>query len=321
MVLFSPRPEQAQLSGSFKSLLLQHDVVLENILIPSPPMSPRFSHDEEEEGTGIVVAPHQADSLSSSLDFLSQYRHLGNTNSTIAVVEPRHTRSTALPRSSSHTNMVRKDIPERSSRRRVPRRNYRADLELQLSEGEGEKEKTRGKKTVNQSKIVPKPQAKHVVKPIAKKTHHNTSTTNSLLSSPIASARAVNTAPQYVPNMSWSKLVDYSPPLSTLPANNNKCLKIEWKGSSMDLSQDPLKDKLHPAELVLAETLRLPCDLYLDSKRRFFLEKVHKLKKGLPFRRTDAQKACRIDVNKASRLYAAFEKVNWLDDANFQKYL
>lgn len=142
------------------------------------------------------------------------------------------------------------------------------------------------------------------------------------LGSPLASATAVSGIPQYVPNMSWEKLPDYSPDAyKTLPENNNKSLKVEWKGSPMDLSHDPLHDQLHPAELVLAQVLRLPCDLYLDSKRRLFLEKVHRLKQGLPFRRTDAQKACRIDVNKASRLYAAFEKVGWLNDSVFTRFL
>ena len=51
------------------------------------------------------------------------------------------------------------------------------------------------------------------------------------------------------------------------------------------------------------------------------MEKISRLQNKLPFRRTDAQKACRIDVNKASRLYAAFEKVKWLEDYNFEKYI
>ena len=50
--------------------------------------------------------------------------------------------------------------------------------------------------------------------------------------------------------------------------------------------------------------------VYLDSKRRLFYEKVSRLRQGKGFRRTDAQKACRIDVNKASRLFAAFEKLD-----------
>lgn len=109
-------------------------------------------------------------------------------------------------------------------------------------------------------------------------------TTAAPLGSPLASATAVQSIPQYVPNMSWEKLPDYSPnTYETLPANNNKCLKVEWKGSPMDLTHDPLRSKLHPAEVVLAQILRLPCDLYLDSKRRLFLEKMHRLKQGLPF--------------------------------------
>ncbi|KAI5953745.1 hypothetical protein KGF57_003954 [Candida theae] len=117
---------------------------------------------------------------------------------------------------------------------------------------------------------------------------------------------------------------DYSPDASkTLPANNTKCLKIEWKGQPMDLSHDPNLSKypnLHPAEIVLASILRLPIAVYMDSKRRLFFEKVNKIKLGKTFRRTDAQKACRIDVNKASRLYAAFEKVGWLEDELFDDY-
>lgn len=111
---------------------------------------------------------------------------------------------------------------------------------------------------------------------------------------------------------------DYSPDaFATLPKGNTRCLKIEWKGQPMDLKGDPNLDKLHPAEVLLASTLRLPCNVYLDSKRRLFYEKVNRLRNGMPFRRTDAQKACRIDVNKASRLFAAFEKVGWLNDRHF----
>ncbi|KAG7193566.1 uncharacterized protein KQ657_000635 [Scheffersomyces spartinae] len=113
---------------------------------------------------------------------------------------------------------------------------------------------------------------------------------------------------------------DYSPSTDTLP-NNTKCLKVEWKGQPMDLRSDPNLSKLHPAEVVLASTLRLPCNVYLDLKRRLFFEKVERLRHGKQFRRTDAQKACRIDVNKALRLFAVFEKVGWLNDDLFVKYL
>lgn len=113
---------------------------------------------------------------------------------------------------------------------------------------------------------------------------------------------------------------DYSPDVASLPKGNNRSLKVEWKGQPMDLRSDPNVDKLHPAEVLLASTLRLPCNVYLDSKRRLFYEKVNRFRSGQQFRRTDAQKACRIDVNKASRLFAAFEKVGWLNDVHFTKY-
>lgn len=116
-----------------------------------------------------------------------------------------------------------------------------------------------------------------------------------------------------------SLIADYAPPPSSLPAG--KSLRVEWKGSPVDLSADPLVSQVPAAELQLAATLRLTCQMYMDSKKRLFAEKVHRLKNGLPFRRTDAQKACRIDVNKASRLFTAYEKVGWLEDAWFQKFL
>lgn len=129
---------------------------------------------------------------------------------------------------------------------------------------------------------------------------------------PVASASRVH-------DLSTTQLVDYSPPVSSLPVG--KSLRAEWKGAPMDLSQDPNLHLLHPAEVHLAAVLRLPADIYLDSKKRLFAEKVHRLRQGLPFRRTDSQKACRIDVNKASRLFSAFEKVGWLEDELFERFL
>lgn len=155
----------------------------------------------------------------------------------------------------------------------------------------------------------------------SKHNNHNNNINHSTSSKPKSQKTAPYSQNHTTPNVEWEKLPDYSPSYDMLPSGNNKCLKVEWKGSHMDLSSDPLKDKLHPAELYLAQILRLPCDLFLDSKRRLFMSKVERLKNDLPFRRTDAQKACRIDVNKASRLYSAFEKVGWLNDSNFTNFL
>ncbi|GMM52032.1 Fun19 protein [Starmerella bacillaris] len=122
-----------------------------------------------------------------------------------------------------------------------------------------------------------------------------------------------------VHDLNLNQIEDFSPSVRTLPPG--KSLRAEWKGAPMDLSNDKDLHLLHPAEAHLASVLRLPCDVYLDSKRRLFAEKVHRLRQGLPFRRTDSQKACRIDVNKASRLFGAFERIGWLEDSLFMQYL
>ncbi|KAK9365582.1 hypothetical protein V1509DRAFT_632776 [Lipomyces kononenkoae] len=112
---------------------------------------------------------------------------------------------------------------------------------------------------------------------------------------------------------------DFCPPLSSL--DGTKGMRTDWKGNAMDLSNDPDRDLLHPYELQLASVLRLPCAMYLDSKKRIFAERVFRARKGLQFRRTDSQKACRIDVNKATRLFVAFERVGWFDDKWLEPYL
>lgn len=107
-------------------------------------------------------------------------------------------------------------------------------------------------------------------------------------------------------------LPDYCPPISSLP-NKANSLKVDWKGAPVDLSNDPNAHLLHPDELSLAANLRLDCATYLTSKRRIFIRRLECARIGKEFRKTDAQQACKIDVNKASKLWTAFEKVGWLD--------
>jgi hypothetical protein len=115
-------------------------------------------------------------------------------------------------------------------------------------------------------------------------------------------------------------LPDYAPPTSSLPSKYNS-LKVEWKGAPIDLHGDKDHDKLHPDELLLAANLRLDCATYLTSKRRIFIARVDCLRRGKEFRKTDAQQACKIDVNKASKLWTAFEKVGWLHKDWVKQYL
>ncbi|KAF2640952.1 SWIRM domain-containing protein FUN19 [Massarina eburnea CBS 473.64] len=119
----------------------------------------------------------------------------------------------------------------------------------------------------------------------------------------------------------YNSLPDFSPPLDTLPKGNNKVLKADWKGQMLDLSNDPDRHMLHEAEINLASTLRLACATYLCSKRRIFQARIDALKIGKEFRKTDAQQACKIDVNKASKLWQAYDKVGWFKADYFGQYL
>lgn len=110
----------------------------------------------------------------------------------------------------------------------------------------------------------------------------------------------------------FDSLPNYCPPKESLPSKANS-LKVDWKGAPIDLRSDPHAHLLHADELLLASNLRLDCATYLTSKRRILIKRVKCLEIGKEFRKTDAQQACKIDVNKASKLWAVFEKVGWLN--------
>ncbi|KAK2590940.1 hypothetical protein QQS21_011381 [Conoideocrella luteorostrata] len=118
----------------------------------------------------------------------------------------------------------------------------------------------------------------------------------------------------------YNSLPDYCPPLDSLPSRANS-LKVDWKGQPIDLNSDPHASLLHPDELLLAGNLRLDCATYLTSKRRIFERRLQCLRTGKEFRKTDAQQACKIDVNKASKLWTAFDKVGWLDARWVRRFL
>ncbi|KAL8948466.1 MAG: hypothetical protein Q9222_005354 [Ikaeria aurantiellina] len=123
-------------------------------------------------------------------------------------------------------------------------------------------------------------------------------------------------------DVDYLSLPDYSPPTSTLPPGNPKSLKADWSSTNvLDLSGDPDRHMLHEAELNLAGTLRLTCATYLCSKRRIFAARLQALRIGKEFRKTDAQQACKIDVNKASKLWTAYDKVDWFNRAYFERHL
>ncbi|KAI0801592.1 SWIRM domain-containing protein [Xylaria sp. FL0064] len=117
----------------------------------------------------------------------------------------------------------------------------------------------------------------------------------------------------------FNSVPDYCPPLSSLTSDT--CLKTDWKTGVSDLTNDPHRHLLHAAEIVLASSLRLTAAVYLTSKRRIFVRRLECLRVGKEFRKTDAQQACKIDVNKASKLWVAFNDIGWLDKQWVVNYL
>ncbi|TVY54606.1 SWIRM domain-containing protein [Lachnellula suecica] len=117
----------------------------------------------------------------------------------------------------------------------------------------------------------------------------------------------------------WSSLPDFCPPLESLGKVNK--LTCDWKGSPKDLTDDPDVHLLHPFERELASRLRLTAAQYLASKRRIFIKRIEAYNTPKDFRKTDAQQACKIDVNKASKLWQAFEKAGWFHEKWIEKYV
>lgn len=121
------------------------------------------------------------------------------------------------------------------------------------------------------------------------------------------------------PVKDWASLPDYCPPLESFPSPA-PTLKLDWKGTPSDLRNDPLRHLLHPAELQVASTLKLDCATYLTTKRLIFIGRLKYYHDGKVFKKTHAQKAGNIDVNKASRLHTAFDTWGWFHRDHFKNF-
>ncbi|KAF9350762.1 hypothetical protein BGX26_011132 [Mortierella sp. AD094] len=89
---------------------------------------------------------------------------------------------------------------------------------------------------------------------------------------------------------------------------------VVWKGQPLSVAGKPGYELLHPHEARIASTLRLSPAQYLNCKRTLILASRAYFANpdGKQFRKSDAQKLCRIDVNKTSRLWEVFAKIGWL---------
>ncbi|KAI9323830.1 hypothetical protein BX666DRAFT_1890808 [Dichotomocladium elegans] len=97
-----------------------------------------------------------------------------------------------------------------------------------------------------------------------------------------------------------------------MDAFTERPLRVVWKGTPLNIEKYEYYDKLHPGEVAIASTLRLLPEQYIRCKRVLVLAAQEAAKENTPFRKSEAQKLCRIDVNKVSTLWSTFGKLGWL---------
>ncbi|CAG8535737.1 3633_t:CDS:2 [Dentiscutata heterogama] len=88
--------------------------------------------------------------------------------------------------------------------------------------------------------------------------------------------------------------------------------EISWKGQPLSITHLPHYNALHPTEAHVVSILRLTPIQYLTGKHTLISAAHRYAQKALPFKKSDAQKLLRIDVNKASKLWEFFHQVQWI---------
>ncbi|CAI2163680.1 2610_t:CDS:1 [Funneliformis geosporum] len=89
-------------------------------------------------------------------------------------------------------------------------------------------------------------------------------------------------------------------------------INIKWKGQPLNIHHLTHYSWLHPKEAHVTSILRLTPIQYLTSKYILVSSARRYIEKNLPFRKSDAQKLLRIDVNKASKLWEFFQQIKWI---------
>ncbi|KAJ2801931.1 hypothetical protein H4R20_003478 [Coemansia guatemalensis] len=96
---------------------------------------------------------------------------------------------------------------------------------------------------------------------------------------------------------------------------------VKWnKADPIDISGKPMADKLAAAERHCCSVLRILPEQYLTIKQTLLKEGQSRLPPG-SFKKRDAQRLCRIDVNKTSKIYEWYVSMGWLptSDGRFKK--
>ncbi|KAJ2723347.1 hypothetical protein GGI07_002700 [Coemansia sp. Benny D115] len=86
---------------------------------------------------------------------------------------------------------------------------------------------------------------------------------------------------------------------------------VRWtKAEPIDISDRPLADRLAPAEYHCCSVLRILPEQYIAIKQTLLREGSSRSPGS--FKKRDAQRLCRIDVNKTSKIYEWFVTIGWL---------
>jgi hypothetical protein len=123
---------------------------------------------------------------------------------------------------------------------------------------------------------------------------------------------------QLIHDAPLDELPDFQPSTKHITPSQ---LEAVIAGINLNIS-NPLKDDeglelVDAKEVSVVSAVKLTPLQYLDTKKRFFAEKARKTRLKAAFKKTDAQKACKIDVNKASKLYEVFQRLGLLEDELF----
>jgi len=93
---------------------------------------------------------------------------------------------------------------------------------------------------------------------------------------------------------------------------DNYTIDIAWKGQPLNIAHLPHYKELHETEAKIVSILRLTPVQYLTGKHTLVSAARRYVQRSLPFKKSDAQKLLRIDVNKASKLWEFFRRIQWI---------
>lgn len=148
--------------------------------------------------------------------------------------------------------------------------------------------------------------------------------------SPAAEEKKSKVSKTQTVDIDYNHVPDYCPPVGILDSKKMSIPSVSNPRPFED-GELHLLPLLHPQEQELARNLRIGPATYLTTKRRIFVDRLYfyyfekevreeQEAEGVrdklfvkDFKKTHAQYAGKIDVNKSSKLHEAFDSVGWFD--------